>query len=180
MLQISDLTGLSVKTPIRLDKSVVNFCNWLASLLPDDALGCRLRATVYKLLGVGLGRRVTIYGGQYIAGANLSVGAGAFINRSCFFDLTGRIELGQNVVVGHGVTFITAIHSLGPPSRRAGPVTPGPIAVGDGVWIGANVTVLPSVTIGDGAVVAAGALLNCDVPPNTVYGGVPAKCIREL
>lgn len=57
---------------------------------------------------------------------------------------------------------------------------PAPIVIGDKVWIGANATVLPGVTIGKGAIVAAGAVVHRDVPPFTVVGGVPARILREL
>ncbi len=57
---------------------------------------------------------------------------------------------------------------------------PAPIHIGKRVWIGSNATVLPGVTIGDGAVVAAGAVVTRDVPANTVVGGVPAKVIRHI
>lgn len=83
-------------------------------------------------------------------------------------------------MVGHGVTFVTAIHSIGDRRRRAGPVTPGRITVGDGAWIGANATILPNVSIGVGAVIAAGSLVNRDVPPDSLYGGVPARRMRDL
>ena len=57
---------------------------------------------------------------------------------------------------------------------------PAPIVIGDKVWIGANATVLPGVTIGKGAIVAAGAVVTRDVPPNTIVAGVPARVVREI
>ena len=65
------------------------------------------------------------------------------------------------------------------PARR-GDLEPAPIRVGNDVWIGANATVLPGVTVGDGAVIAAGAVVTRDVPPMTVVGGVPAKIIKHI
>jgi len=57
---------------------------------------------------------------------------------------------------------------------------PGPIVIGKNVWIGANATVVPSVTIGDGSVIAAGAVVTKDVPANVIVGGVPAKIIKKI
>ena len=65
-------------------------------------------------------------------------------------------------------------------SAHRGETIPAPIVIGENVWIGANATVTPGVTIGDSAVVAAGAIVTKDVPPNVIVGGVPAKIIREI
>ena len=65
------------------------------------------------------------------------------------------------------------------PARRAN-LLPAPVRIGDDAWLGANVTVLPGVTIGNGAVVAAGAVVSRDVEENTVVGGVPARVLRRL
>ena len=83
-------------------------------------------------------------------------------------------------MIGHGVTFITATHQIGPASRRAGKVEGSSITVEDGAWIGANVTVLPGITIAAGSIVAAGAVVTRSVPANTLVAGVPAKIVRTL
>ena len=69
-------------------------------------------------------------------------------------------------------------HDMDPARRQD--LEPAPIRLGDDVWIGANATVLPGVAIGDGAVVAAGAVVTRDVPPMTVVGGVPARVIKQI
>ena len=65
------------------------------------------------------------------------------------------------------------------PEQRAN-LEPAPIHIGKNVWIGANSMVLPGVTIGDGAVIAAGAIVTKDVPANTIFGGIPAKKIKNI
>ena len=151
------------------------------NLLGNDFASCFLRKQLYQLTGSSFGKGTVIRGGSYFFGSKLTTGEDCFINRQCYFDFSDKITMGNNVVVGHGVTFITAIHSIGPAERRASrSVETKPIHIGHGCWIGANATILPDVTINDGAVIAAGAVVTKDVAPSTMVGGVPAKLIRNL
>jgi maltose O-acetyltransferase len=84
------------------------------------------------------------------------------------------------VNLGHAVTLLTIDHEIGNAYKRCGLSHSGPIVIGNGVWIASNAVILPGVTVGDGAVVAAGAVVTKDVAPNTLVGGVPARAIREL
>lgn len=81
-------------------------------------------------------------------------------------------------MIGHQVVLATLNHDLNP--ERRGSMHAAPIAIGKNVWIGAHATVLAGVTIGDNAVIAAGAVVNRDIPADTVAAGVPAKVIRKL
>ncbi len=74
----------------------------------------------------------------------------------------------------------TGSHHVGSSAQRCGPGLTRPIRIGDGCWLGARVTVLGGVEIGAGSVVAAGALVNRSIPPNELWGGVPARLIRRL
>ncbi|MEC4176346.1 DapH/DapD/GlmU-related protein [Adlercreutzia sp. R7] len=111
-------------------------------------------------------------------GKNIFLGRDVFINSGCKFQDQGGIYLGDRVFIGHNVVLATLNHDLNP-VRRAD-MDPASVRIGDDVWIGANATVLPGVTIGNGAVVAAGAVVACDVPPLTVVGGVPARVIKQI
>ncbi|MEC4271825.1 DapH/DapD/GlmU-related protein [Adlercreutzia sp. R25] len=111
-------------------------------------------------------------------GKNIFLGRDVFINSGCKFQDQGGIYIGDHAYIGHNVVLATLNHDLNP-ARRAD-MDPAPIRIGDNVWIGANSTVLPGVTIGDGAVVAAGAVVTRDVPAMTVVGGVPARVIRQI
>ena len=111
-------------------------------------------------------------------GQNITVGKGVFLNSSCHFQDQGGIYIGDGALIGHNVVLATLNHAMSP-SRR-GTMVPAPIHIGQNVWIGANATVTPGVTIGDGVIEAAGAVVTKDVPPNMVVGGVPAKLIRPV
>ena len=111
-------------------------------------------------------------------GRNIRVGKRTFINSGCCFQDQGGIEIGDDVLIGQQVVIATLNHDLHP-ERRAS-MTPKPVKICDKVWIGAHATILAGVTVGEGAVVAAGAVVTRDVPPNTVVAGVPARVIKEI
>ncbi|WP_458781235.1 DapH/DapD/GlmU-related protein [Arthrobacter sp. D3-16] len=96
------------------------------------------------------------------------------------FNTTAPISIGANCNIAMGVTFVTTSHEVGDASRRAGESTAKPIVVGAGTWIGANATILQGVTIGSGTIIAAGAVVTTDCEADTIYGGVPARKIKEL
>ena len=90
------------------------------------------------------------------------------------------VHIGNHVMVGPHTLITTVTHPLDYRRRQEYVACAQPVVIEDDVWIGGNVTVLPGVTIGQGSVVAAGAVVTQDVPPRTLVGGVPAKVIREL
>lgn len=111
-------------------------------------------------------------------GQNITVGKNVFINSGCCFQDQGGIEIGNNVLIGQQVVIATLNHDL-VPYKRAN-MLPAPVKIGNGVWIGAHATILAGVTIGDNAVVAAGAVVTKGVPSNSVVGGVPAKILKYI
>ena len=90
-----------------------------------------------------------------------------------------EIHIGNNCLIGPDVGIYTAGHRLEPEGRILD-VYALPINIGNDVWIGGHSTILPGVTIGDGAVVAAGAVVTKNVEPKTIVGGVPAKVIKKI
>jgi len=110
----------------------------------------------------------------------VSIGARCFINQGCVFDASAPIEIGDDVAIGHQVLLTTSGHRMDQAVRRAGALAPEPIRVGRGAWLASRVVVLPGVTVGNGAVVCAGAVVARSVPDNAMVGGVPAKLIRML
>ncbi len=111
-------------------------------------------------------------------GKNLHIGKHVFINSGCHFQDQGGIYIGDGALIGHCVVLATLNHEQDPGNR--GDLYPKPIHIGKNVWIGAHATVLQGVTIGDGAIVAAGATVTKDVPAGAVVGGVPARMIKVI
>ena len=106
-------------------------------------------------------------------GKNITLGDSVFLNSGCEFQDQGGVTIGDDCLIGHNTVFATLNHDLAP-SRRAD-MHPAPIVIGRNVWIGSNVTVLPGVTVGDNAVVAAASVVTKDVPKNSVVVGSPAQ-----
>lgn len=111
-------------------------------------------------------------------GLNIHIGQDVFVNSGCKFQDQGGIYLGDRVLIGHNVVLATLNHDLDPAKRAD--MQPSPIRVGDDAWLGSGCIVLPGVTIGEGAVVAAGAVVTKDVPARTVVGGVPTREISMI
>ena len=111
-------------------------------------------------------------------GKNITLGERIFINSGCKFQDQGGVTIGDDSLIGHNALLATLNHDMDP-ARRAD-MHPALIVIGKRVWLGSNVTVLPGVTIGDGAVVAAASVVTKDVPANSVVVGSPAKVVRSV
>lgn len=162
----------------------IHLAHTLSNLLPHFCFN-RVRTALYRSIGVSIGNGTLVLGTMELSGmgavwSKLRIGSDCQITGPCYFDLNAPVTLGNDIAVGHHAVFVTTNHRMGPSRHRAGEFMCSPIKVEDGAWIGARATILPGVTIGYGAVVAAGAVVTGDVPPNTIVGGVPAKCIREI
>jgi acetyltransferase-like isoleucine patch superfamily enzyme len=148
------------------------------NLLPfeDDA---GKAALFEQILGRPLPDRVTIYPPFYTDhGLRLELGERVFINQGCtFLDYAG-IRIGERVLIGPKVTFITGGHPVDPAERKLY-LTGAPIDVAENVWIGAGATILPGVSIGRDAVIAAGAVVADDVPASSLVTGAKAAVRRS-
>lgn len=111
-------------------------------------------------------------------GRNITFGRGIYVNAGCHFQDQGGITIGDNALIGHNTVLATINHALEPELNRQ--LSYAPIKIDANVWIGSNSTILQGVTIGEWAVVAAGAVVTKNVAPYTVVGGVPAKFIKEV
>ncbi len=136
-----------------------------------------VRKIYHRLMGIKIGKGSQLNLRTYLMGpGKLVVGDYTHVNPGCLIDYRGGIEIGSSVSISHRVMLVTGGHDVSSPVFEE---SHAPIKIGDHVWIGAGAIILKGVEIGEGAVVAAGAVVNKDVPPFTVVGGVPAKKIGE-
>jgi len=138
-----------------------------------------VRAKLGEITGTAIDESTTVFAPFYTNfGRFISIGKHVFINHACSFLDMGGITLEDHVLIGPKVNLITENHPLDPVDRRG--MLCKPILIKRNAWIGAGATILPGVTIGENAVVAAGAVVSKDVADNTIVGGVPAKFIKSI
>lgn len=113
-------------------------------------------------------------------GYNISVGKNFYSNHNLVILDCAKVSFGDNVFIAPNCGFYTAGHPLEASERNKGLEYAQPITVGDNVWFGANVSVLPGVTIGDKCVIGAGSVVNKDIPANSLAVGNPCKVIRTI
>ncbi|QPB41578.1 sugar O-acetyltransferase [Rodentibacter haemolyticus] len=113
-------------------------------------------------------------------GVNIKVGKNFFANYHCVILDNGGITIGDNVMFAPNVSLYTVGHPLDADLRNEGWEQTKPITIGDNVWIGGNVVILPGVTIGDNAVVGAGSVVAKDLPSNVLALGNPCRVVREI
>lgn len=113
-------------------------------------------------------------------GKNIHVGDNFLANYNVTILDIVEVRIGSHVMIGPNTLITTINHPLTPMGRRKNLGITKPVTIGNDVWIGGNVTILPGVTIGNNCIIAAGAVVTKDVKDNTLVGGVPAKFIREL
>jgi acetyltransferase-like isoleucine patch superfamily enzyme len=112
-------------------------------------------------------------------GADTRIGRNVFVNQNCTFYDLGGLDIADDVMIGPNVSLITSGHPV-EPSRRRDFTIAKPIVIERNVWIAAGATIIGGVTVGENSVVAAGAVVTKNVPPNTLVGGNPARVIRSI
>ncbi len=138
-----------------------------------------VRRLVSELTGREVDESVRIFPPFYCeCGKNIKMGKRVFINVGCFFQDQGGVILEDDVHVGPKTVFATMNHDAAPEKREV--MHPAPIVLKKNAWIGAGCILTPGVTIGENAIVAAGAVVTQDVPDNAVAGGVPAKILKYI
>ena len=113
-------------------------------------------------------------------GSHIHIGSESFINFNVSMIDVGEIRIGDKVLIGPGTGLFTAIHPIDPEIRATGVESSKPIVIEDKVRIGGNVTILPGVQIGRGAIIGAGSVVTKDIPEMTIVAGNPAKVIRKI
>jgi acetyltransferase-like isoleucine patch superfamily enzyme len=138
-----------------------------------------IRDLLSKITSSEIHESVVVFTPLYINyGKNTRIGKNVFINFDCVFLDLGGIIIEDNVLIAPKVSLLSEGHPIS--TNERGSLVPGQIHIKKNAWIGAGATILPGVTIGENAVVAAGAVVAKDVPGNTIVGGVPAKIIKSI
>jgi acetyltransferase-like isoleucine patch superfamily enzyme len=177
---------LKAGEPIRLDdpeyfkvQKVVNRTMGLSAQLNTSTNINQIRNQLSEIIGTKVDGSTTVFVPFHTNfGRFIQIGKNVFINHACSFLDMGGITIEDNVLIGPKVNLITENHPLTAADRRA--LICKPIIINRNAWIGAAATILPGVTIGENAVVAAGAVVSKDVPDNVIVGGVPAKIIKSI
>jgi len=129
----------------------------------------------FRMLGAKLGRRIIMYyGAEILAPQKLTIGDDCSVGFNVTFDARGGLTIGNNCNIASEAAIWSASHDVNSPDFA---YVSAPVVIGDRAWISFRAIVLAGVTIGEGAVVAAGAVVTRDVPPFAIVGGVPARVI---
>ena len=177
-----------VRRILREETSGLHFRLILARLILaplPSFVGSRFRAWILRLAGFRIGPGTQLFNVPFFAGSGniyqrLIIGENCLVSVGCYFDLAEKITIGDRVGISPRCMLMTAKHDFHNPDNRVGNLLGGKIHVGNGAWLGTACIILPGITIGEGAVIGAGAVVTKDVPANTVVAGVPAKVIQIM
>lgn len=153
-------------------------CHRLNTLAPDDFQG---REDVIRELFGSAGKDAWVESNfRCDYGTQIALGDYVFINYDCIFLDIAPIAIGNRAYIAPRVCIYTVNHPTVPEVRNTDLEYGRPVVIEDNVWIGGNAVILPGVTVGEGAVIAAGSVVTRDVPPRVVAGGNPCRIIRPL
>ena len=139
----------------------------------------QIRNLLSEIIGSQIDRSTIIFAPFYTNfGQHIKIGKNVFVNHACSFLDMGGITIEDDVQIGPRVNLVTENHPVDPSARKD--LDLKSILIKRNAWIGAGATILPGVTVGENSIVAAGALVNRDIPANTIVGGVPAQIIRSI
>ena len=138
-----------------------------------------IRKLLSQITGSEIDESVAVFAPLFINyGKHTKIGKNVFINFDCVFLDLGGITIEDNVLIAPKVSLLSEGHVISPNERQS--LVPGHIHIKKNAWIGAGAAILPGVTVGENAIVAAGAVVSKDVPANAIAGGVPAKIIKKI
>ncbi|NRH21497.1 acyltransferase [Candidatus Gracilibacteria bacterium] len=170
---------------ITLHQSFIGIYAFIDIILPDFTIFSPIRTFLIQIFtGSKIGRSTRIRKGQYITNIRkLFIGGNCFINRGNIFDNSEIISIGDNCSIGYSNTFITTSHYKKEDIENIKNLDKtffsSPITIGNNVWITTNCTILPGANIGDNCIIAAGSVVRGTLESNFIYGGIPAKKIKE-
>lgn len=170
------LTTAMGKIITRINSYILDFCLMIlhfTTWIPFHSI----RNLIWRLSGVKLGRKSTLHTGIRVFNpSKIRIGDGTIIGYSVFIDGRNHVIIGNNTDIASEVMIYNEEHDIEDPDFCA---VSAPVVIGDYVFIGPRAIILPGVKIGDGAIVAAGAVVTKNVASSTVVGGVPAKLIKK-
>jgi putative colanic acid biosynthesis acetyltransferase WcaF len=155
-------------------KGMALYLAFLTGRVPSHAF----RLFMYRrVFGMKIGKRSSVHWrARFYAPHGVCIGDHTIVGNDAFLDGRCGIRIGNNVNIGGEVAIFTAEHDPDAPDFA---MVGAPVAIGDYAYVGTRVTILPGVTIGEGAVAATGAVVVKDVPPYQIVGGVPARYIKD-
>lgn len=159
-------------------KACADMTHRLNSLLPSEEE--ERKKVLYKLLGKHKNQFTIVSPFFCDYGYNIEIGENFFMNMNCVILDGAKVCFGDNVFIAPNCGFYTAGHPLDVERRNKGLEYARPITVGNNVWIGGHVCVLPGVTIGDNTVIGAGSVVTKDIPANVLACGNPCRVVRTL
>lgn len=163
---------------IALREKCADLCYEFNMCRPSDT--AKQNEIIHKILGSIKGNVVITSPFYCDYGSNISVGNNFYTNHNVMILDGAPVSFGDNVFIAPNCVFSTAGHPIDASQRNQGLEIALPISVGNNVWIGANVTVLPGVSIGDNTVIGAGSVVNRDIPSGVVAAGNPCRELRKI
>lgn len=163
---------------IRIRTKCADLCHEFNLCKPSDT--AEQERIIREILGEIKGQFVVTAPFYCDYGINISIGNNFYTNHNCVILDGAKVKFGDNVFIAPNCVFSTAGHPIDAEQRNAGLEIALPITIGNNVWIGTNVSVLPGVTIGDNCVIGAGSVVNRDIPSNVIAAGNPCEVIRKI
>jgi len=160
-------------------------CELMLALLRHvpTKIGIALRYILISRLASSCGENVAVFEGVHLFRlGRMNIGSNVSIHEMSYLDATGGLSIGNDVSIAHAVSIMTTTHDYSNPhaSFRDAPVINESVTIRDGVWVGAGARILSGVTIGEHSVVAAGAVVTRDVTAESIFGGIPARLLKEI
>lgn len=161
----------------------IRYFLWDCSSISSSKLAVGLRYSLLKSMSDNVGDNVYI--GKYVTIKNfhnIQIGNNVSIHDCCYIDGAGELTIGNNVSIAHHCSILTVNHQWNDSEKpiKYNSEVFKPVVIHDDTWLGCGVRVLAGVTIASRSILAAGSIVNKNVEPNSIYGGVPAKLIKNL